>query len=236
MLPCYLLLPRRSYSVHSRTRPTPISAYVHLLKLRQLYRADDDQAIRSGLTNNRTFSYLTASYRIVDHFAPTHAPFGQKRYADYFEAYIGAAWISAKETGDPVHIRDLESYLSKLFKPNVWPALESLMKGSGGLISTVRLEQDLESGSDGDEGDISVFDVPPTEGVRHHQQRGGQKNKKQKRKNRYAISNGHRQGMAAAVQDSHRQHQRRTGLRERREPVASDASRQAGTSARPIIL
>lgn len=181
------------------------------------------------MTNNRTFSYLTASYRILDHFGPNHAPYGQKRYADYFEAYIGAAWISAKETGDPDHIRDLESYLSKLFKPNVWPALESLMKGSGGLMSTVRLEQDLESGSDGDVGDISVFDVPPVGGSLHRAEGTGRKKSESMKKQA-------RQEKAKAILDSHHRHQRRAGLPKRPEPLGDRLSRGAGTSGRPIVL
>lgn len=192
------------------------------------------QAIRSGLTNNRTFSYLTASYRILDHFAPTHASHGQKRYADFFEAYIGAAWISAKETREPDHIRDIESYLSKLFKPSVWPALESLMKGSDGLISAVRLEQDLESGSDGDVEDISVFDVPPTAIGSKGQSHSGKK----KKNKRLKMAQGQlRQGKMAQIQESHRQHQRRDGFRAK-QGVSPRARRMlsAGSSTRPIVL
>lgn len=122
------------------------------------------QAIRSGLTCNVTFSYLTASYRIVDHLAPTHISSDQKRHADFFEAYIGAAWISATQTKDPDHIREIESYLSQLYKPGVWPALESLVNGHGGLISAVRLEQALDGESEDDgSGDVVVVDVPVME-------------------------------------------------------------------------
>lgn len=129
------------------------------------------QAIRSGLTNNRTFSYLTSSYRIIAGFCPAHSGGNQKRYADFFEAYIGAAWISASETRDPEHITAIEEYLSKLFKPEIWPALESLLHGHVGSLNAVKIQQDLEGGSgfenghddvnDDGAGDVSVFDIPP---------------------------------------------------------------------------
>jgi hypothetical protein len=79
---------------------------------------------------------------------------GQKRYADLFEAYIGAAWASASGTKDPVHIYEIESFLSQLFKPKVWPALESLANGSLDLVTTVQLDQDLEN-------EIAVLELPP---------------------------------------------------------------------------
>lgn len=85
----------------------------------------------------------------------------QKRHADFFEAYIGAAWISATQTKDPDQIREIESYLSQLYKPKAWPALESLVNGHGGLLSAVRLEQALDSGSEDDgSGEVVVIDVP----------------------------------------------------------------------------
>lgn len=119
------------------------------------------KAIRGGLTSNRTFSYLAASYRIVDCISPSHRDVGQKRYADFFEAYIGAAWISACETKDARHITEVEYFLSQLFKPRSWPALESLIKGNVGLPGPVQLEQGLDCASDEEAGDISIFDVPP---------------------------------------------------------------------------
>jgi hypothetical protein len=114
------------------------------------------------LTTNRTFSYLTLSYRLhdlLDQKAFTDQ--NQKRYADYFEAYIGAAWESAKATQDPLHARAIEKYLSLLFKPDIWPALESLTSGSSDLITTIRFDQQLGDGESADDNDISIFDIPP---------------------------------------------------------------------------
>jgi hypothetical protein len=133
-----------------------------------LYLSDaqlTEQQIRSGLTTNRTFSYLTLSYRIHEILGHSQSLqfLPQKRYADYFEAYIGAAWVSASETKDPEHIREIELFLSQLYKPKAWPALESLMNGSKGFLTAVRLDQDLLDVDGGDDDDIAVFDVPPSQ-------------------------------------------------------------------------
>jgi hypothetical protein len=132
-----------------------------------LYLSDaqlTEQQIRSGLTTNRTFSYLTLSYRIHEILGHSQSLqfLPQKRYADYFEAYIGAAWVSASETKDPEHIREIELFLSQLYKPKAWPALESLMNGSKGFLTAVRLDQDLLDDGADDDDDIAVFDVPPS--------------------------------------------------------------------------
>jgi hypothetical protein len=103
---------------------------------------------------------LTLSYRLHDLLGQT--PFtDQKRYADFFEAYIGAAWVSASETKDPVHIQEIELFLSQLFKPRIWPALESLTEGSSTDLSTaVQFDQSLNDETK-DDDDIAVFAIPP---------------------------------------------------------------------------
>lgn len=113
------------------------------------------------MTTNRTFSYLTLSYRLPDLLG--HSPFAdrnQKRYADYFEAYVGAAWESARATKDLEHVREIEDFLSQLFKPRIWPALESLANGSTDLTTAVRLDEKLGQGLD-DTEEISIFEIPP---------------------------------------------------------------------------
>lgn len=122
------------------------------------------QSIRGGLTTNRTFSYLTLSYRLPDLLG--HSPFAdhnQKRYADYFEAYVGAAWVSATITKDVEHVREIENYLSQVFKPRIWPALESLTNGSTDLITAVQFDQTLGDGDDNEDNDVSVFEIPPAQ-------------------------------------------------------------------------
>ena len=103
---------------------------------------------------------MTLTYRLHDLLGQT--PFtDQKRYADFFEAYIGAAWVSASETKDPVHIQEIESFLSQLFKPRIWPALESLTEGSSTDMSTsVRFDQSLDDITR-DDDEIAVFSIPP---------------------------------------------------------------------------
>ena len=121
------------------------------------------QSIRGGLTTNRTFSYLTLSYRIHNLLDKTQFP-NQKRYADYFEAYVGAAWISASETKDLDHVREIENFLSQLFKPRIWPALESLTNGSTDLVTAVQFDQSLKYGGndhDDDDDEVAIFEIPP---------------------------------------------------------------------------
>jgi hypothetical protein len=84
----------------------------------------------------------------------------QKRYADYFEAYIGAAWESARATKDLDQVREIEDFLSQLFKPIIWPALESLANGSTDLTTAIRFDEKLGDGLDNDEG-VSIFEIPP---------------------------------------------------------------------------
>jgi len=154
------------------------------------------QSIRGGLTTNRTFSYLTLSYRLPDLLG--HSPFSdhnQKRYADYFEAYVGAAWVSATITKDVEHVREIENYLSQLFKPRIWPALESLTNGSTDLVTAVQFDQTLGDGTDNDENDVSIFEIPPAQMV--HPKKGKKAGKFLKRKERMRkladITDRHRQ-------------------------------------------
>jgi hypothetical protein len=135
------------------------------------------------LTTNRTFSYLTLSYRLPDLLG--YSPFAdhnQKRYADYFEAYIGAAWVSASMTKDVEHVREIENYLSQLFKPRIWPALESLTNGSTDLITAIRLDQTLGDGNDNGDNDVSILDIPPPQLV--HRKKGKKAAKFLKQKER----------------------------------------------------
>ena len=119
------------------------------------------QSIRGGLTTNRTFSYLTLSYRIHNLLDKSQFP-NQKRYADYFEAYVGAAWIYASETKDLDHVREIENFLSQLFKPRIWPALESLTNGSTDLVTAVQFDQSLKyGGEDDDDDEVAIFEIPP---------------------------------------------------------------------------
>lgn len=163
----------------------------------------------------------------------------QKRHADFFEAYIGAAWISASQTKDPEHVHEIEYYLSQLFKPRGWPALESLLNGSGGLMSAVRLEQALDSGSEDDgSGDISVIDVPT---MKHGARKG--KPTQYLRDGRMGKRGGKKMGSSRKdrihVIASHRHHQKKQAFepptRPRMMPVADLPI--GGESARsPIIL
>lgn len=156
----------------------------------------------------------------------------QKRHADFFEAYIGAAWISASQTKDPEHIREIEGYLSQLYKPRVWPALESLVNGHGGLISAVRLEQALDSGSEDEgAGDISVIDLPVVEGKKRRKFPGriarGGKRKASGRADRLQV------------EASHRYHGKKQGLRENHGRMVEIPVKRPGTGHsvwRPIVL
>jgi len=130
---------------------------------------------------NRTFSYLTLSYRLPDLLG--YSPFAdhnQKRYADYFEAYIGAAWVSASMTKDVDHVREIENYLSQLFKPRIWPALESLTNGSMDLVTAVQLDQTLGDGHDNGENDVSILDIPPPQMIQRKKGKKAAKFLKQK--------------------------------------------------------
>jgi len=154
------------------------------------------QSIRGGLTTNRTFSYLTLSYRLPDLLG--YSPFAdrdQKRYADYFEAYIGAAWVSATITKDVEHVREIENYLSQLFKPRIWPALESLANGSNDLVTAVQFDQTLGDGDDNEDNDVSIFEIPPAQMVHTKKsKKAGKYSKQKERKRRLAdITDRHRQ-------------------------------------------
>jgi len=143
------------------------------------------QSIRGGLTTNRTFSYLTLSYRLPDLLG--HLPFAdrnQKRYADYFEAYIGAAWVSATITKDVEHVREIENYLSQLFKPRIWPALESLTNGSADLVTAVQYDQTLDVGDANEENDVSIFEIPPAQLVQTKKGKKAERFLKQKERRR----------------------------------------------------
>jgi hypothetical protein len=91
---------------------------------------------------------------------PAFADRNQKRYADYFEAYVGAAWESARATKNLDQVREIEDFLSQLFKPRIWPALESLANGSTDLTTAIRFDEKLGDGLDNDEG-VSIFEIPP---------------------------------------------------------------------------
>lgn len=147
------------------------------------------------MTTNRTFSYLTLSYRIPDLLG--HSPFAdrnQKRYADYFEAYVGAAWESARATKDLEHVREIEDFLSQLFKPRIWPALESLANGSTDLTTAIRLDENLGEGLD-DTEEISIFEIPPPRMVTNKKGKKALKalNKKERRRKLADITERSRQ-------------------------------------------
>jgi hypothetical protein len=154
------------------------------------------QSIRGGLTTNRTFSYLTLSYRLPDLLG--HAPFAdhnQKRYADYFEAYIGAAWVSASMTKDVEHVREIENYLSQLFKPRIWPALESLTNGSTDLVTAIQFDQTLGDGIVDVDQDVSIFEIPPAQMIQTKKGKKAAKFFKQQERTRKLanITERHRQ-------------------------------------------
>jgi hypothetical protein len=150
------------------------------------------QSIRGGLTTNRTFSYLTLSYRINELLGQSRFT-NQKRYADYFEAYIGAAWVSASTTKDIEHVQEIENFLSQLFKPRIWPALESLTNGSMDLITAVQFDQSLQY-EDGDD-EVLIFEIPPPRLIPTKKERKGLKNlsKKERRRRLADITENHRQ-------------------------------------------
>lgn len=74
------------------------------------------QYLRNHMRSNTTFSYLALCYRLI---AP-NSYHTEKRYADVFEAHIGALYREAKKTGRQ---GEVEALVAAMFGADVWPVL-----------------------------------------------------------------------------------------------------------------
>jgi hypothetical protein len=112
------------------------------------------------MRSNTTFSYLALCYRLI---AP-NSYHTQKRYADVFEAHIGALYREAKKTGTQ---GEVEALVAAMFGADVWPVLrdprglpnERTKRGTGREGRAGRAEgRTIPSGLAGsDETDEPVF-------------------------------------------------------------------------------
>ncbi|KAK4684888.1 hypothetical protein P7C73_g5272, partial [Tremellales sp. Uapishka_1] len=81
--------------------------------------------IRALLVRNNTFSYLALAYRLHLRMSISFG-LSQKRYADAFEAYIGALHRQAHTAKQQATLKE---WFAEFFSPSVWPGLEQLSRG-----------------------------------------------------------------------------------------------------------
>ncbi|RSH80725.1 hypothetical protein EHS25_007061 [Saitozyma podzolica] len=89
--------------------------------------ADDLTVLRSKLVCNSTLSHVAWAYRLHHGYRHTQqmkSPH-QKLMGDLFEAYIGAAWMDARERGTE---REVDDFLLEFFKPAHWPQWQPMLQ------------------------------------------------------------------------------------------------------------